>query len=151
MTPLIILVSFRTFRCPLFPKPVSWLVLFWMFLTARRLQLVHPHEMVADPTKEEQFMRAKKLEHKKEITSFLLSDIRNKLVWQTHVLLICLQCTKLLLQISHSGRNPAAGLGQKFVFLSIENIWFSIERKYLFLWCRHLFILDVRIPFLFTA
>ena len=34
------------------------------------------------------FIRAKKLEHKKEITSFLLSDTGNKYFWQTHVLLI---------------------------------------------------------------
>ena len=31
------LVSFRTFRCPLFPKPVAWFGLFWPLLTARQL------------------------------------------------------------------------------------------------------------------
>ena len=31
------LVSFSTLRRPLFPKPVSWLALFLLFLTARQL------------------------------------------------------------------------------------------------------------------
>ena len=33
-------LSFRTFRCPLFPKPVIWLGLFLTLLTARLLQVM---------------------------------------------------------------------------------------------------------------